>query len=79
LTPAAHTQSNLEARAQELRQTGARALALATTLTDESQVHQLIERALNEYRRIDILVNLAGRPYPLQARSRTQPTIGTTN
>lgn len=56
----ARTQTNLEARAQELRQTGARVLALATTLTDESQVHQLIERALNEYRRIDILVNLAG-------------------
>jgi len=56
----ARTQTNVEARAQELRQAGARVLALATTLTDESQVHQLIERALNEYRRIDILVNLAG-------------------
>ena len=56
----ARTQTNVEARAQELRQAGARVLALATTLADESQVHQLIERALNEYRRIDILVNLAG-------------------
>src|SRR6516162_6545735 len=56
----ARTQTNVEARAQELRQAGARVLALATSLTDESQVHQLMERALNEYRRIDILVNLAG-------------------
>jgi NADP-dependent 3-hydroxy acid dehydrogenase YdfG len=55
----ARTQSNVEARAEELRQAGARVLALATSLTDESQVHQLIERTLSEYKRIDILVNLA--------------------
>lgn len=56
----ARTQSNVEARAQELRQAGARVLALAANLTDESRVNQLIERALSEYRKIDILVNLAG-------------------
>ena len=56
----ARTQSNVEARAKELRQAGARVLPLAANLTDESQVRQLIERALSEYRKIDILVNLAG-------------------
>jgi NAD(P)-dependent dehydrogenase (short-subunit alcohol dehydrogenase family) len=56
----ARTQSNVEARAEELRQAGARVLALATSLTDESQVHQLIERTVSEYKKIDILVNLAG-------------------
>jgi NAD(P)-dependent dehydrogenase (short-subunit alcohol dehydrogenase family) len=56
----ARTQTNVEARAEELRQAGARVLALATSLTDESQVQQLIERTLSEYKRIDILVNLAG-------------------
>ena len=56
----ARTQTNVEARAEELRQAGARVLALATSLTDESQVHQLMERTLREYKRIDILVNLAG-------------------
>ena len=56
----ARTQSNLEARAKELRQAGARVLPLAANLTDESQVRQLMERALSEYRKIDILVNLAG-------------------
>ena len=30
------------------------------SLTDESQVRQLMERALSEYKKIDILVNLAG-------------------
>jgi len=56
----ARTQSNVEARAQELRQTGARVLAVPGSLTDEAQVKRLIDGALKEYGRIDILVNLAG-------------------
>jgi NAD(P)-dependent dehydrogenase (short-subunit alcohol dehydrogenase family) len=56
----ARTQSNVEARAEELRQAGARVLAIAASLTDESQVRQLIESTLSEYQRIDILINLAG-------------------
>ena len=56
----ARTQGNVEARAEELRQSGARVLRLAADLTDESQVRELIERAMSEYRKIDILVNLAG-------------------
>lgn len=56
----ARTQSNVEARAKELRQAGARVLPLAANLSDESQVRQLVERALNAYSKIDILVNLAG-------------------
>ena len=56
----ARTQSNVEARARELRQAGARVLPLAANLTDESQVRQLVERTLGEYSKIDILVNLAG-------------------
>ena len=35
-------------------------LALAVSLTDKSQVRQLIERALSDSKRIDILINLAG-------------------
>ena len=49
----------MEERAEELRQAGARVLAVAASLTDEAQVRQLIERVLNEYKEIDILVNLA--------------------
>jgi NAD(P)-dependent dehydrogenase (short-subunit alcohol dehydrogenase family) len=56
----ARTQSNVEERAEELRHAGARVLAVAAYLTDETQVAQLIERVLSEYKRIDILVNLAG-------------------
>ena len=56
----ARTQSNVEARAAELRQAGARVLAVAASLSDETQVRQLIDATLREYSKIDILVNLAG-------------------
>jgi NAD(P)-dependent dehydrogenase (short-subunit alcohol dehydrogenase family) len=56
----ARQQSNVEARAREMRQGGGRVLAMATDLTDEAQVQQLIDSTLGEYKKIDILVNLAG-------------------
>ena len=56
----ARTQSNVEARAADLRQGGARVLAVAASLTEESGAKQLIEAAIKEYERIDVLVNLAG-------------------
>jgi NAD(P)-dependent dehydrogenase (short-subunit alcohol dehydrogenase family) len=56
----ARTQSNVDARAKELRPAGARVVPLAANLTDESQVRDLIKRTLDEYKKIDILVNLAG-------------------
>ncbi len=56
----ARAQGDAEARAQELRNAGVRVLGLAASLTDEAQVDQLVQRALGEYGRIDILVNLAG-------------------
>jgi len=56
----ARGQGNVEARAAELRQAGARVIAMAASLTDEAQVGQLIDGTLKEFNRIDILVNLAG-------------------
>lgn len=56
----ARTQANVEARAAELRQTGARVFALAASLTDERAVQQLVDSVLGEYERIDVLINLAG-------------------
>jgi NAD(P)-dependent dehydrogenase (short-subunit alcohol dehydrogenase family) len=60
LSICARSQSNVEARAVELRQAGARVFAFTASLTDEAQVAKLIEGTLSELGRIDILVNLAG-------------------
>ena len=56
----ARKQSNVEARAKELRDAGARVFAMAGSLTDEGQVQRLIDGTVSEYGRIDVLVNLAG-------------------
>jgi len=60
LITVARNEKNVEARAAELRAGGARILALAADLTDEGKVREAVERAIKEYSRIDILVNLAG-------------------
>jgi len=56
----ARTAGSVEARATELRQAGARVLVVPASLTGESGAKQLIDAAMKEYGRIDILVNLAG-------------------
>lgn len=56
----ARSKDKVEARAKELREAGARVFVVAGSLTDESQVGQLIDGTMSEYGQIDILVNLAG-------------------
>ncbi len=68
----ARTQANVDARAAELRQGGARVLAVAASLTDESAVQQLVESVLKEYGKIDVLINLAG------GLTRYKPALETT-
>jgi NAD(P)-dependent dehydrogenase (short-subunit alcohol dehydrogenase family) len=56
----ARTAKNVEARAAELRQAGARVIMVAASLTEEAGAKQLVDATLKEYGRIDVLVNLAG-------------------
>ncbi len=49
-----------EAAAQELRGTGARALAVAVDVTDESQVDAAVARTVEEFGGLDVLVSNAG-------------------
>ena len=56
----ARSRNNVEARAQELKSSGARALAVAANLADEAEVGRLVDRVASECGRIDVLVNLAG-------------------
>ncbi len=57
---AARREADLEAQAQAITQAGGQALAIPTDLADEAQIARLVERTLDAYGRIDVLVNNAG-------------------
>lgn len=53
-------QADLDAVAHDVRERGGRALACATDIANEEQVHRLARTARDAFGRIDILVNNAG-------------------
>ena len=60
---AARTRETLEQVAVELRESGAEALAVPTDVTNVDAVKQLIQRTLDVYQHVDILINNAGIGY----------------
>ena len=60
---AARTRETLEQAAAELRETGAEALVVPTDVTSVDAVKHLIQRTLDVYQRVDILINNAGIGY----------------
>ncbi len=56
---AARTRETIDAAAEELRELGHEALALATDVSDQLQVQQLIEATCDYYGHLDILINNA--------------------
>ncbi len=56
---AARNLPRLEAVADEIRSKGGRATAVQTDISDEDQVQHMVARTVEEYGRIDILVNNA--------------------
>ena len=62
LAIAARTPKPLEAAAAEVRSLGRRCIAVPTDVGDSVQVDNLVQKAMEEYGRIDILVSNAGTP-----------------
>ena len=60
LVLAARTKSRLDSTAEEVRALGATAVVAPTDVTDEAQVIALFERTIQEFGRVDILVNNSG-------------------
>ena len=57
---AARTAERLERAAEEIRASGAEALAVPTDVTDEASVEAVFEAAMGRFGRLDILVNNSG-------------------
>ena len=60
LVLAARNAPKLETVAAECRARGGRALVVATDVTDEEECRELVERTIDEYGRLDTLINNAG-------------------
>ena len=60
LVLASRNRANLEGTANELRPQGATVLVVPTDVTDEAQVIALFERTMQEFGRVDIMVNNSG-------------------
>ncbi|HEY3315421.1 MAG TPA: SDR family NAD(P)-dependent oxidoreductase [Bacillota bacterium] len=56
----ARTQAAIDKVAEECRQKGARALAIAADVADEAAVKAIVSRTLAEFGRLDVMVNNAG-------------------
>jgi NAD(P)-dependent dehydrogenase (short-subunit alcohol dehydrogenase family) len=64
LVLAARTASTLERIASDTRDAGGRVLAVPTDVSEREQVRSLVEQAVAEYGRVDVLVNAAFPPAP---------------
>lgn len=56
----ARTESEIESVAREVGNLGQRAIAIKTDVADEDQVEAMVQRVMDEFGRIDVLVNSAG-------------------
>jgi len=60
---ASRTETEIEAVAEEIHDSGGRALAVVTDLTSSERIEDLVEAAMAEFARVDILVNNAATSY----------------
>jgi 7-alpha-hydroxysteroid dehydrogenase len=63
----ARTAEQIDALAAEIRESGGRALAVPCDVTDSAQLEHLVARAVEEFGRVDIVVNNAGGTPPTPA------------
>lgn len=63
---AARSEDEVEAVAEQVRQGGGRAIAVAADVSDLEGVEEIVESALEQFDRVDILVNNAGVIWPLE-------------
>src|SRR5262245_17484127 len=71
---AARTEKEIDAVADEVRRTGRRALPVRCDVTDATQLDALAQRTVDEFGRLDLLVNNAGGFPPMPFLDTDLPT-----
>jgi NAD(P)-dependent dehydrogenase (short-subunit alcohol dehydrogenase family) len=69
----ARSEDEVEAVAASLRQQGAQVLAVPGDITDPATVEEIVETALEQFDRLDILINNAGVIWPLEETVYADP------
>ncbi len=68
---AARSSDQLEAVVKEIRSQGRRAIAVPADISDPAAAEEIVESALDQFDRVDILVNSAGVIWPLDEAMET--------
>jgi 3-oxoacyl-[acyl-carrier protein] reductase len=63
---AARSEEEIEAVAEKIRRNGGKAVAIAGDVGDAEAVEEIVESALTQYDRVDILINNAGIIWPIE-------------
>ncbi len=69
----ARTEDEVEAVAARLRKQGAQALAVPGDVSDPEVVEEIVETALEQFNRVDILINNAATIWPLEEAVEADP------
>ncbi len=68
---ASRNENNLKPTAEDIEAMGGACLAVPTNIRETDHVEALVERALDRFGAIDVLVNNAGGQFPARATSAT--------
>jgi NAD(P)-dependent dehydrogenase (short-subunit alcohol dehydrogenase family) len=79
IVAAARTQEQIEGTARDVEALGRRALAVPTDVRDSASVDRLIERCLQEFGRIDVMLSNAGIGDAVAQQGRSSGTSQTTS
>lgn len=69
----ARSDDQVEAVAARLRSGGAQAIGVAGDVADSEQVEEIVESALDQFGRVDILINNAAVVWPFEELAETDP------
>jgi NAD(P)-dependent dehydrogenase (short-subunit alcohol dehydrogenase family) len=73
VTLIARSEEEIEAVAASLREEGLRAIAVAADVSDAVQIEEVVEATIEQFGRVDLLVNNAAVIYPLDQIVYTDP------